>query len=56
MKIKVDDTKNANKVRKTNTDLKAIDEEIKKAEELKPKACNCDCGEEGQNAPVTGQR
>ena len=41
--IKVDDTKNAAEIRKTDTALKKIDEQIKDAEKLKPRACDCDC-------------
>jgi hypothetical protein len=42
--IKVADSKNANEIRKTNTEIKNIDEELKNAENLKPKGCDCDCG------------
>jgi hypothetical protein len=42
--IKVADAKNADAIRKTSTDLKAIEEDFKKAEGLKPKNCDCDCG------------
>ncbi len=44
--IKVADSKNADEIRKTDTDLKNIDQELKKAEDLKPKNCDCDCGSE----------
>jgi cytochrome c551/c552 len=44
--ITVADAKNADDIRKTNTDLKNIDGELKKAEQLKPKNCDCDCGRE----------
>jgi hypothetical protein len=42
--IKVDDTKNATEIRKTDTTIRKIDEQIKDAEKLKPKSCDCDCG------------
>jgi hypothetical protein len=42
--IKVDDAKNADEVRKADTKLETIDNDLKKAEELKPKNCDCDCG------------
>jgi len=41
--IKVNDSKNANEIRKTDTDLKNIDQQLKDAEKLKPKRCDCDC-------------
>lgn len=47
MKIKVDDAKNADEIRKTNKDLKSIEEQLKKVDNLKPKNCNCECGFEG---------
>jgi hypothetical protein len=50
--IKVSDSKNADSIRKTDTDLKTINEELKKAESLKPKNCDCDCGPQYYN-PVT---
>lgn len=43
MKVSVNDAKNADNIRKTETDLKTIDAELKKAENLKPKNCDCDC-------------
>jgi cytochrome c2 len=42
--IKVADTKNAGEIRKTDTTIRKIDEQIKDAEKLKPKRCDCDCG------------
>jgi hypothetical protein len=44
LQIKVADAKNAAEVRKTDTLLKNIDKELKNAENLKPKGCDCDCG------------
>lgn len=44
--ISVKDAKNAAEIRKTDADLKTINEELKKAEKLKPKNCNCDCWSE----------
>jgi hypothetical protein len=41
--IKAGDSKNANEIRKTNTELKDINTELKNAESLKPKNCDCDC-------------
>lgn len=43
MKIEAKDSKNAAEIRKTDADLKTIEEELKKAENLKPKGCDCDC-------------
>jgi hypothetical protein len=45
LNIKVADAKNAGEIRRTDADIKTIDEEIKKAENLKPKRCDCDCGQ-----------
>ncbi|MEI9912481.1 MAG: cytochrome c [Bacteroidota bacterium] len=42
--IKVADAKNAGEIRKTNSDLKNIEQDLKNAENLKPKNCDCDCG------------
>ncbi len=44
LKIDVKDTKNADQIRKVSTDLKVIEQELKKADNLKPKNCDCDCG------------
>jgi hypothetical protein len=41
--IKVDDSKNSNEIRKTDTTLKEIDMQLIEAEKLKPKKCDCDC-------------
>lgn len=43
MNIEAKDSKNAAEIRKTDADLKTIEEELKKAENLKPKGCDCDC-------------
>jgi hypothetical protein len=43
LNIKVADSKNAGEIRRTDAGLKNIDEEIKSAENLKPKNCDCDC-------------
>lgn len=43
--IKVADTKNSNEIRKTDTTLQKIDDQLKVAENLKPKKCDCNCGE-----------
>ena len=41
--IKVKDTKHAQEIRKTNSEIKNIGEELKKVESLKPKNCDCQC-------------
>lgn len=43
LKIDVKDTKNADEIRKVTTDLKVIEQELKKADNLKPKNCDCNC-------------
>lgn len=43
LKVKVNETKNANEIRKTDLKLEEIEKEIKNAEGLKPKNCDCDC-------------
>lgn len=52
LKIDVKDSKNADEIRKASTDLKVIEEELKKAENMKPKNCDCDCDVE-TDGPVT---
>jgi pyridoxine 5'-phosphate synthase PdxJ len=42
--IKVADTKNAKEIRQADTTLRSINDQLKKAEQLKPKGCDCDCG------------
>jgi hypothetical protein len=42
--ITVDDTKNAGDIRKADTTIRKIDVQLKEAENLKPKRCDCDCG------------
>jgi hypothetical protein len=44
LKISVKDSKNADEIRKTNSSLEEINQELKKTENLKPKNCDCDCG------------
>jgi cytochrome c5 len=44
--IKVMESKNASAIRKIDTDLNALDEQIKEAEKLKPIDCDCNCGVE----------
>lgn len=46
MKIEGKDSKNAAEIRKTDADLKTIEEELKKAENLKPSGCDCNCSTE----------
>ncbi|MEO8405731.1 MAG: c-type cytochrome [Chitinophagaceae bacterium] len=43
--ITVDDAKNANKIRRTDRKLEKIDQQLEEAEALKPKGCNCSCGD-----------
>ena len=50
LKIHVEDSKNAQQIRKTDDNLKVIEEELRKAQNLKPKNCNCNCGNEGDTA------
>lgn len=52
LKITVKDTPNADSIRKAETDLKTIDAGLKKAESLKPKNCNCDCGYPQKTTPL----
>ena len=49
--ITVDKSKNSEEIIRTNKDLKSIESELKKAEELKPKNCDCDCGPATTIAP-----
>jgi hypothetical protein len=49
--ISVKDAKNASEIRKTVADLKTINEELKKAESLKPKNCDCDCWKDRETTP-----
>jgi cytochrome c2 len=44
--IKIGDSKNANEIRNIDRTLKKIDEKLKDVENLKPKACDCDCGQQ----------
>ncbi|MBL7745648.1 MAG: cytochrome c [Chitinophagaceae bacterium] len=44
MNISVADSKNAAEIRKTDAELRSIEQELKNAENLKPKNCDCDCG------------
>lgn len=46
MKIEAKDSKNAAEIRKTDADLKTIEEELKKTENLKPTGCDCNCSTE----------
>lgn len=47
IKINVRPTKNADSIRKADTVIKNLREQLKILEQLKPKNCNCDCGSEG---------
>jgi hypothetical protein len=46
IKINVRDAKNAKEIRAKDADLKKINEQLKQAEGLKPKGCDCDCADE----------
>ncbi len=52
MKISVSDSKNADSIRKKDAELKTINEQLKNAESLKPKNCDCDCLEKPPK-PIT---
>ena len=52
IQIGVTETKNADSIRKTSEDIKTINEELKKAEILKPKNFDCDCGWESKSLPI----
>jgi mono/diheme cytochrome c family protein len=43
LKVTVADSKNADELRKTDGKLQTINENLKKAESLKPKRCDCEC-------------
>jgi hypothetical protein len=43
--VQVKDAKNATDIRMLDSTLKNIDERLKEAEKLKPKNCDCDCGD-----------
>ncbi len=51
LNIKVTDAKNATAIRETDKNIKSIDAEIKKAENLKPRGCDCDCWQ-NQISPI----
>lgn len=42
--VKINDSKNADSIRAKDKTLKNIDQQLKEAEGLKPKNCDCDCG------------
>ncbi|MBI3140064.1 MAG: hypothetical protein HYZ15_15920 [Sphingobacteriales bacterium] len=48
--IKVGRTKNADSIRKADTMLKDIDNQLEAAQSLRPKNCNCTCGDEGDES------
>ncbi|MBN8673648.1 MAG: hypothetical protein J0L56_05915 [Chitinophagales bacterium] len=56
MKIEAKDSKNAAEIRKTDADLKTIEEELKKAENLKPRGCDCSCWNTGADATTFGPK
>jgi hypothetical protein len=43
--IKADNAENADEIRRTDSILKEIDKKLKNIEKLKPKRCDCDCGQ-----------
>ncbi len=43
MSVKATDSKNASAIRKIDSDLKALEDNIKEAEKLKPLDCDCNC-------------
>jgi hypothetical protein len=45
LKIKVVDTKNAPELRSIDTSIQSINQKIKDAGRLKPKVCDCNCGD-----------
>lgn len=47
IQINVSKTRNADSIRIADTILRDIKLELQKAEGLRPKNCNCDCGNEG---------
>lgn len=44
MTVKAKDSKNVTMIRKIDSDLNALDEQIKEAEKSKPTDCDCNCG------------
>ncbi|MBL0357424.1 MAG: cytochrome c [Chitinophagaceae bacterium] len=44
LSIKLEDSKNSVAIRDADKTIKQLEEELKKAENLKPKRCDCDCG------------
>ena len=44
IKIDVHESKNAAEIRKTDTAIRSIDQQLKDAEKLRPKLCDCSCG------------
>jgi len=56
IKIDVHDSKNAGEIRKTDTEIKNIDQQLKDAEKPEPKRCNCNCGVVTELAPIALKR
>jgi Cytochrome c len=50
IRINARQSKNADSIRKADTVIKNLKEELIKLEDLRPKNCNCDCGIEAQPA------
>jgi hypothetical protein len=41
--LKVEDTKNANEIKKQDVQINKINEQLKEVEKLRPRQCDCDC-------------
>lgn len=54
LKVTVNDTKHADEIRQTEKNLQNIENELKKADHLKPKGCNCNCGQDFFRTPDSG--
>lgn len=48
--IKAGKTKNSDSIRKADTILKDIENQLKEAGSIRPKNCNCSCGDEGERS------
>jgi hypothetical protein len=56
IKVSVADSKNAEEIRKTDAELKAVFHKLKNSESLKPKNCDCQCGTTNTPAPAAVNR
>lgn len=50
IKIEAAKSKHADEIRKFDADIHSIDQQLKDAEKLKPKRCDCECGVESDRA------